>query len=254
MAANSRNALLGACAWAVATTFTVLFSDSVLLRAAMAAPLLLFLSGHVFLMAIGSPGTSPAGHAVYAVGASIAICLAGGFVLNLASRLNSTGWVIWLAAVTSGIAVLALCRRDGRGRDLPAIRLPNLTISQVTGLAIAALVTCGAYLLAVRDEASQKEYRYTEFWLLSGVAVAPGKLVIGISSGEARSERFDVEVTFDGQTIALWRSVVLDPGDTWTRDIAVAPAAGYSHKSEAWLYRPDDNAIYRRVSALIPGA
>lgn len=238
--------------WAAATLLVLSITDSSWLRAAISAPLLFFLPGHVFVRAIGLRAGSAAEHVVYAIGASIAICVAGGLALDWAGLLTPWGWAGWLAATTGAAALLV-----ARGPAMPAFawfgaRLPGLPRWQLAVLVISTFIVCGAYAMAVRDEAGQKQFRFTEFWLQYGASAAPGMLLVGIDSAEARPQRFDVEVALDGHTIALWRSVTLDPGNLWTRVLPVPPGAGRPRKSEARLYRADDNAIYRKVSALIP--
>lgn len=254
MTVNRNYDLLAACVWALLTLLTVLFADSLFLRAFMSAPLLFFFTGHTFLRAIGPIGTSLPEHIVYAIGASIATCLFGGFILNWVAWLNPVGWAVWLASTTCAAALIALRRNHSSGAILRAMHRPDLRIWQAAVLGIAVLITCGAYFLAVRDEARQRQFKYTEFWMLYGPSAAPGRLVVGLKSAEAAPKHFDVEVALDGRTIAMWRSLAVKPGDTWTREIAFSLSGRHSHRAEAWLYRPDHNVIYRKVSTIIPGA
>ncbi len=255
MPPNRQRDLAAVSLWAFANLFAVLFIDSALIRVIASAPLLLFFTGHAALRAIGPIGASPAERVVYAVGASIAICLAGGFFLNWIGWLTPLGWALWLVAATSVATGIAL-RKD---RTTVPIRFPDFRWWQVTTIAVAALVTYGAYALAVRDEARQRQFAYTEFWMVPTASAAPGRVVIGIKSAEAKARRFDVEVRLDGATVALWRSITVEPGATWTRQMLVAPGAermtpAHPHKAEALLYEPAGNALYRHVSTIIPGA
>lgn len=255
MPAIKHRDLMAACLWAVATLLAVLFVEDALVRAIVSAPLLFFLTGHVVLRAIGFVGLSLPEHIAYAVGASIAVCLAGGFFLNWVGCLTPLGWAIWLAAATGSATLIALCRKKWPAPILWSVQLPNFRIWHAAVFCVAAFVTYGAYALAVRDEARQRQFKYTEFWMLSGTpAATSGSLVIGIKSAEAEPRRFDVEVRLDGTTVALWRSIAVEPGATWTRQMAVTPGAGRLHKAEALLYEPASNAVYRKVSAIVPGA
>lgn len=245
--------LVAAGVWSAAAVVAILVTDNLLLRIVAGAPLLFLLCGHVLLRAIGLRAESTPEHVVLAVGTSIALCVAGGLLLDWIGHLTPVGWAVWLAAVTGSAALAARSRGDAGEFPRPAVRLSPISSWQMTLAGISMLITCGAYAMAVRDEAGQNEFRYTEFWLLYGAELAPGMLVVGIDSGEAVPRRFDVEIALDGHTIALWRAVALVPGATWTRAIAVPPGTGSARKSEAWLYRVEDNAIYRRVSAIIPG-
>jgi hypothetical protein len=117
-------------------------------------------------------------------------------------------------------------------------------------MAFAASVTASAYALAVRDEARQQQFKYTEFWMAPSSDGA--RLVIGVHSAEARSQRFEVEISVAGRPFAMFRSLSMRPGDVWTHDIPIPPSAG-SQRAEARLYRVDDKRLYRSVSALTPG-
>jgi hypothetical protein len=254
MLPTSHRDLMGACLWALAAVLAVLFFDDTLIRIIVCAPLLLFLTGHAALRALGPIGGSPPERVVYAVGASIAICLVGGFLLNWIGYLTPLGWVLWLAAATGLATAIALHRHPNPVAVPEPKGQPGFPIWHAPVLGIAILITYGAYGLAVRDEAHQRQFKYTELWMLPGAPAAPDNLVIGIKSAEAGLRHFDVEVRLDGTTVALWRSIAVEPGATWTREMAVAPHGARPHKAEALLYEPVGNALYRRVSTVIPGA
>src|SRR5258708_9094800 len=112
MGAPSNRDLLVACLWAAATVAAVAVSDGVLLRTVVGAPMVLLVSGHAVLRAIGVKTTSVSEHLAYAVGASLAAGIAGGFTLNAASFLTPLGWAVWFWAVTAGTAPVAARRRD----------------------------------------------------------------------------------------------------------------------------------------------
>lgn len=250
MGVRSNRDLLAACLWATATVAAVAVCDSVLLRAILGAPMVLLVSGHTVLRAIGIKTTSVPEHLAYAVGASLAAGIAGGFALNAAGFLTPFGWAVWFWAVTAGAALVAAGRRDAS--DLPSWPSPaRVRLWQGAVIALAALVATGAYALAVRDEASYREFRYTEFWMLPSASGDPGRLTVGVRSAETQTQRFDLEITLDGRLFAVFRSLTIVPGDTWTREIPV-PVLTTPQKAEARLYRPEDNRLYRSVSTLVP--
>ncbi|MER9215519.1 hypothetical protein NKI54_26200 [Mesorhizobium sp. M0663] len=209
-----------------------------------------FVSGHVVLRAMGVRTTSALQHLVYAVGASLAAGIAGGFALNAVGFLTPLGWALWFWAVTAAAALLAAGRRDTP--DLPAWPAPaRIRFWQGAALMLALLVATGAYAVAVWDEAAYREFKYTAFWLLPSASGESGQITVGIRSAETQPQRFDLEITLDGQPFAIFRSLTIAPGDTWTRKISV-PVLGTRQTAEARLYRPEDNRLYRSVSTMVP--
>jgi uncharacterized membrane protein len=241
---NNRD-LKGAFVWSLALVLVVIATDNVVIRLVLAAPLLLWLTGHVVLRSIGPIQISLLEHTAYAVGVSIAICVAGGFVLYSISLLTPIGWAVWLVLVT-GTALLVGARRRYEW-PIPTVKLSSLRREHAIIISVASLITVGAYRLSIHDEANQREFKYTEFWILPNLKV-PGKLLVGIKSGEADTQHFDVEVTSDGSVIALWRSIEIGPENTWTHEVKVDPGA---YKAEAKLYRPIDHTLYRKVSTFV---
>jgi hypothetical protein len=248
MCAPSNRDLLAACLWATATAIAVAVGDSVLLRTVLGAPMVLLVSGHAVLRAIGVKTTSVSEHLAYAVGASLAAGIAGGFTLNAAGLLTPLGWAVWFWAVAVGASLVAAGRRDAPA--LPPWPGPaGLRLWHGAVLALAMLVATGAYALAIRDEASQHQFKYTEFWMLPS---ADGdRLAIGVRSAEAQDQRFNLEITLDGHPFAAFSSLTVAPGETWVREIPV-PVLSTPQKAGARLYRPEDKRLYRNVSALVP--
>jgi uncharacterized membrane protein len=249
-----RRDLLAASLWAVLTLLSVRFTDSLFLRTVMSLPLVFFLPGYVLLRVMKPIGTSQAERIVYAAGLSIAVCLLFGLILNWAGWLVPAGWAAGLTAI---VCIAALFGRRENWEETSAAPhgpTPRPRRWQAAVLGVALFVACGAYLLAVQGEASQREFKYTELWMLYGSPKAPGQLIIGVKSAEDDIQQFDMEVAVDGRTIGMWHALALAPGDSWTRQITVPIKPGHTQKAEAWLYRPEDNTIYRRVSAVVPGA
>lgn len=249
MGIPSNRDLLAACLWAAATVAAVAVSDSVFLRTFLGAPIVFLVSGHAILRAIGVRTTSVLQHLAYAVGASLAAGIAGGFALNAAGFLTPLGWAMWFSAVTADAALVAVCRDAPDRPAWPAPPRPRLW--QGAALTLAVLVVTGTYALAVRDDATYRQFKYTEFWMLLSPNGEPGLLTVGIKSAETQAQRFDVEITLDGQPFAIFRSLTIAPGETWAREIPV-PVLATPQKAEARLYRPKDNRLYRSVSTLVP--
>ncbi len=218
--------------------------DGGIIRILLAAPLVLFLTGHVFLRLLGPIRVSFLEHSLYAVGVSLAFCVAGGFTINALSLLTPYGWAGWYMIITGLMLLIAILRRC-EPMPLPTVTWPRLQRWHVIVLVLSLMVTTTAYGLAVHDEAAQKEFKYTEFWLIP--KSNSDRLILGIKSAEDQSELFDVEITVDGVLFARWPSVEVVPGEILTRQFNV----GVAKRVEARLYRSKDHALYRRVSAVL---
>lgn len=250
MRPHSNLDLLGACLWASIALTVVAISNDMMFRTVLCAPLVFLLSGHAMVRALGFRTTSLSEHLACSIGASLAAAIAGGFVLNAFHSLTPLGWAVWFCVIIVGASLAAVARRNAA--DLPALQRPaGLRLWHGAAFALAVLVATGAYSLAIRDEANERQFKYTEFWMLPSAAGDPSRLTIGVRSAESQPQRFDVEITLDGRPLAMFRSLNISPGDTWVREIAV-PVSVDRQKAEARLYRLEGNRLYRSVSTLLP--
>jgi uncharacterized membrane protein len=238
--------LTGGFWWALLLFFTVLVTDNSVIRLILSLPLVFFLTGHTVVRAIRPQTTGPLEHVVFAVGTSIAVCVGGGFLLNLVWLLTPVGWAVWFLAVNGVAALFALCQ-PYEPILLPAP--PRIRLWQVFTLCAALGIATASFELASYIVTTSNEFKYTEFWVVP--QPSPGKMAVGIESAEGRSEQYEIEVTADKSFIAVFRSIDLAPGQKWIHEIAV----GLNQKRvEANLYRTRDHVLYRKVSALIPSA
>ena len=249
MSGDNRD-LRSACLCAIALAIAVILFEGTTVRAVLGLPMVLLISGHTLLRAIGIRADSPVEHLIYAIGASLVAGIAGGFVLNAIGLMTPLGWAIWYLLVVTSASALAI-RRFGAAASLPWPRLVPIRAPHAIAFALAALLTTAAYALAVHDEAKQQQFKYTEFWMVP--SPDNGSLSLGIRSEEEKRLRFDVEVAVDGLPFAVFRSVEITPGQLWTQKIPV-PQRSVPQKAEARLYRLDDKRLYRRVSAYLPGS
>lgn len=245
-ALNHRDLLI-ACLWSSLAVFVVAATDNVILRTVLCFPLAILICGHTVLRALEIGTASTAEHLAYAVGASLVVGIAGGMALNMAGMLSPLGWAIWFWLVVFGSS-LAAVRRGGLTRTPSA--LPRVRWWHAGAMVLSVLVATGAYALAIRDETAQREFKYTEFWLLP--ADDGSQLRVGMRSGEEKEEHFDLDVFLDGHPLATFRSIKVTPGETWKRELPVAPAV-LPRRAIARLYRPYDNRLYRSASALLTG-
>jgi hypothetical protein len=252
MRASSNRDLLAACLWASLAVVAVYATDSALPRTVLCAPLVIGIGGHTLLRGLGISAGSTADHIVYAIGASLVVGIAGGLTLNAVGLLSPFGWVAWFWIVVLGSSVAAVRRDTARLRSeaQPWTALSGFRPWHAGAIAVGVLVATGAYAMAVHDEAAQRQFKYTEFWLLP--AADGGRLSVGMRSGEEKDRRFDVEVVVDGSPFASYRGVSLIPGQTWAKDFPLSPSAT-RRRAEARLYLWDEKRVYRSASVLLIG-
>lgn len=251
---QSRNLdLIAICAWASLTVLAVGHTESQALRLLLALPLLLFFTGHAVLCAFGPETNSRTEHAAYAIGLSLASALMGGFALNILGALTPLGWALWLQAVVAASAATALIKQPSAPLRLIGRADLGLRARHLVMIAVSGSVICGAYFIAVRDEARQNEFKYVEFWMV-GAEGGSGALVVGVRSAETEPRLFDVEVTRGSDVVAVWRSVHLEPGETWTQALSLGIDDRHERKIRARLYGHSDGRLYRQVTAIVPSA
>jgi hypothetical protein len=253
MPTNRNVDLIVIVAWAAVAVLAVALSENQLLRLALALPLLLLFTGHSLLRAIGSIATSTVEHVIYAVGLSIAVSLASGFLLNRLGALTPLGWASALLTVVSASFAFVLLRRRTGAPYLAIGNLQGLRARHLAMVGIATAVIVVAYQQAARDAAGERQFKYVDFWLVADTQ-APGGLIVGIENAELKPQLFDIEVTSASQVVAAWRAVALDPGDQWTRDLRLSADQQHPQKVFARLYRHGNGKLYRQVSAILPPA
>jgi len=253
MRQNRNLDLVAICAWAALTVIAVGHTEYQALRLFLALPLLLFFTGHVLIRVVKPSVTSRTEHAAYAIGLSLAAALMGGFLLNILGALTPLGWALWLQVVVAASTATALVRQtNATPQPIGGTQL-GLRARHLAMIVVSGSVICSAYFIAVRDEARQHEFKYIEFWLVGGKG-GEGALVVGIRSAEAEPRSFDVEVTRGSDVVAVWRSIHLEPGDTWTQALSLEIDAGHERKIRARLYGHSDGRLYRQVTAIVPSA
>jgi uncharacterized membrane protein len=214
-----------------------------LIQSVLAIPLLFLLVGHTVLRAVGFTTVKLTEYVAYAIGVSVSTIVGGGFILNMIGALTPTGWAIWLLAVIAATSRIAW----NRPYTLPDISMPPMKRWHVLVIIAAIVVTAGAYGLAVYDEAHDREFKYTEFWMLP----KSGTLLVGMKNEEANTITYDIEIVVNKQLVSQWHSIRLKPGETFTRPVDISP--GQRYKAEAKLYLHDEHVLYRRVSTVITG-
>jgi hypothetical protein len=230
----------------VAAVAAVELTDSVPLRSVLCLPLAIYGVGFALMRALRPRVGSVVEWHTLAVALSFFVLVAGGFALNAIGALGPRGWVLLTASVTlAGLVVAAL--RGGEAVEVSGERVHFAPFGALTlaGAVGAALLIVGAVGFAIADAHRWRQFEFTEFWMVPDEARNPRVVSIGIRNAEARSQRFDVEVAADGMPVSGWRSILLQPGESFVREL---PVGGRFERLEARLFTSENHdRIYRKV-------
>lgn len=210
-------------------------------------PLVLWLPGYGIVRGALGEGAALIETCVLTIGMSLSICAVGGVVLDAAGALTPLGWAIYLAAA-SLVSIFAGRRHFGQVRlTLPARVWPTplnaMSVVLALGLAVAALHLVKSNALA------QREFAFTEMWLVRADGMSNG-ITLGITNQESHEALYDIEVLTDGRLTNNWSGIRVEPGQTWSHQIASGPheGAGKRWRVEAVLFKDGDRStVYRKV-------
>jgi uncharacterized membrane protein len=231
-------------ATALCVTTTLLTSSSAV-DAVVSIPLALYLPGAALVLAVDPRRNHTNGvqRQMWSVGASIAIVVAGGFILNVvAGGLTRSHWitliyaVVILAVVTSWVRRAQVRTDPGRETVLsdgsetitssdqlrqPAgkRRFPARQVSLVTG---ALIVIAGALVLSLHTNAESTSEHFVQAWILTRPQNDPWSpaIEVGVTNHEGASQQFivleQVGGTVPAQPLAISQQVIeLRDGQGW---------------------------------------
>ncbi len=221
----------------------------VALGALLALPLVLYLPGHLILRQLRGCTSVDLDHVVFAFGLSVAVVIAGGFLLHLIGFMKPIAWAILLVsipAVAWAIGGSWLPRGDAKNQNWSI--LATAPRRDVLMFALAAACAFSAYAIDRGVAVGHSEFKFTEFWMVSQDARNPNALTIGVKNNEGGQASYEVEVMMQGQIAGSWRTISLLPGETWTSEFNAGLRAGHIQRVEAWLFKDHDHrTVYRRV-------
>ena len=211
--------------------------------AAAAVPLVLVLPGVALQRAL-FPRAQGSEAALLATTLGLSAVIFLGFFLNLLpGGLNAAAWVISLGILT----VVAL--------GVAAIRLPHGSSWAIVvpdhpvplAMACAVVITGSAFLIARIGLEEQVRPGFTQLWMLPGDT--PSSVTVGVRNEERTTESFALVLGVDGEPVAQWSPLVLEPSEEWvTQAIVPALEEGSAVSAQATLFRVSNLATpYRAV-------
>jgi hypothetical protein len=247
MTARRRSAVIAVTA-AIAATL-VLVTDAALPRGVAGVLLVAALPGWAALAALRlHRRLDPAERVAFAATLSLAITVLAGLALHAtALGFGADAWAVALGGISFGLAGVALVRGEPAASvDRPAPARPYATGVIAYAGAVALLV---AAVAVARDSERERDARAT-FAELSAVADSDrgdGWLRLEVRHNGPRAERYTLELGRRGGEPVVRRTMLLAPGERWSRSVA-APAELGRSLVVARLFRPDRGKdAYRRV-------
>ncbi len=214
----------------------------------LAAPFVFFLPGHIILHLAGPKRADRFEHVLFSFGLSLAMVMAAGLLLHSIGWMTRMGWAIVLLALPA-----AVCIAFGR---YPALTMENLgpltwraaLKGDVALIALAAVLSVGAFTFDRYECEAHAEFSFTELWMTAPDPAKPNALSISINNKEGKPAAYDIELMVNGLVAASWREIELQPGETWTSEFNAGFRPGLAERVEVWLFRDRDHSVvYRRV-------
>ncbi|WP_457796812.1 hypothetical protein [Methylocystis sp. S23] len=235
----------GVAAWMLFAAASAM-SDVALLRVVAWLPLILYLPGRLYLAAAQIETKGAAELALLSVSLSVVNVLIGGFLLGPLHLLTPFWWALWLLA-SSALLLRRAAPSSRDARDARAEPSPGLARRHLGLFGLAALGVASAYAVAVSDEAADREFLYSELWMVPHKGI-PQALTVGVRNAEGKRASYEIEFLLDSSALELWPAFDLAPGAWSTRDFMIPPLRRGRHRLEARLFRDGDRSrLYRRV-------
>jgi len=135
------------------------------------------------------------------MGLSISITIVCGLILHAIHALNPYGWIACLGSI-SLVALFIRIRRGEIDSSPPAIT--RLKRSHLAALSIAVMCVSSAIVLAKQGSSEQREFKYTELWMLPTDERLMDSVFVGLRNEEQQGVFYDLEVLLDEKTIKRW--------------------------------------------------
>lgn len=223
----------------------------VILRAALALPLVFYLPGYVLVRAAFPQGSQPlAEQQLYRVGVSMLVTALGGFALHWTPwGLQAASWALLLAGVTlAGCAGALLPARVPSERAAAYSLRPSLRQAALFSLAI--VVTVSAVSISAVGAQQPRSPGFTQLWATPGAA--PGELQLGVENQEQMQVAYIVRIEAQGRVLQSWPAISLNAGERWQVPAKLSGELLALPDVSLVLYRQDaPDRVYRHV-ALLP--
>ena len=167
---------------------------------------------------------------IMGIGASIALTIVGGLLLNRTpSGLTASSWTLLLGVLTLCLSLAGLMRGNSYLiPGLPSWRI-GLSVPQVLLFGLAATLTVGAFVFSSVDAANSQSSGAVQLWLLPSTSsqTAQQTVTIGVDNLEATPIQGTIIAMLGDQAIQMpLPSLTLDAGAHWQTTLTLPTVSG----------------------------
>jgi uncharacterized membrane protein len=212
-------------------------------------PLAFFLPGFLLLRALLPKNEVDFEYVILSIGMSVASTIVFALILHTLDAMNSLGWTVAVALVVIGALwrsrSLAGAQYLGSTFQWSALGLNGASI--VCFGVVAVLVT-GGIALASYGAANQRQFAYTELWMVPFDGNSNERVTIGVRNKEQKHSSYDLEVLVNNKLLVRWPEFDLSEDEEWIKQLPIPMNLGLGQRVEARLYDHDAPLrLYRRV-------
>jgi uncharacterized membrane protein len=212
-------------------------------------PLVLFLPGFLLLRALLPKGEVDFECVILSIGISVASTVVFGLILHSLDAMNSLGWTVAVAFVVMG--ALWLSRSRGGVRYLGAAfqwSALGLNGASMVCFGVITVLVTGGIALASYGAANQRQFAYTELWIVPFDGHSNERVTIGVRNKEQKHSSYDLEVLVNDKLLVRWPEFDLSEDEEWVKQLPIPMNLGVGQRVEARLYNHDSPLrLYRRV-------
>jgi len=188
--------LVGVVALVVSASWSILVIKSVL-----SFSLVAFIPGFLILRNVLRHRAFDTQFVLLSSGLSVSITIVCGLFLHTVHALNPYGWIACLGSICL-LALFVGIRREATER--PPKIVTRLKPAHLAALSIAFMCVSSAIVLAKHGSSVQREFKYTELWMLPTDERLLDSVVVGLRNEEQQGVFYDLEVLLDEKTIKRW--------------------------------------------------
>jgi len=201
--------------------FGIMISASaalLLLKGIVSFIFLAFLPGYLVLKIIFPARSFDVAVALMSSGLSVSITIVCGLILHAFNAMNAFGWVLCL-----GFLCLTALWMGIRFRvtGTPTRTSLRFKASHIAAVSLALMLVSSAVVIAKQGSLEQRQFSYTELWILPTDERSFDRVVVGLRNEEQAGTYYDLEILVNDRTIKRWPRFYLKEHDQRVEQVYV---------------------------------